>query len=350
MSSRPAVSVVSPSISIVVVNWNGFRWLPACLKSLRAQIHLPHEIFVVDNGSTDESRTWLNTQPGVTTIINSTNVGYCGGANRGIVRASGEWILLLNHDVILDPNYLSHLATYAEAMPQVGLMSGLLLENELIDSAGQFLSRTLRPRERGYHQRLENCAEAGEEGYIFSVCGAVAFYRRTMLRDITEAETNGPLDESFFAYSEDLDIGWRAQRKRWKAYYVPYAIAHHQRGAAFQKSEVSDRRKSQGYPRGVWGSQKSEYRFGKLFEKPEWLQAHIILNRYAVLIKHCPWTLWLNQSPWILPFDLATLAIVLLHPSLWKHLWQNRSVWSLAWRYRFRYGPAQDLPYSSWIT
>src|SRR2546426_11984336 len=94
-----------PQVSVVIVNWNGLAYLPACLDSLAAG-GSPLEIIVVDNGSTDGSLEYLRQRRGVIGIANATNTGDAAANKAGIDRAPGEFVLLLNNETRVAPGVL----------------------------------------------------------------------------------------------------------------------------------------------------------------------------------------------------------------------------------------------------
>ena len=282
-------------ISLVLLNWNGKRFLADCLRSIAEQTHQPEEVLVIDNASTDGSQEWLlQEQPryNYQLRLNTCNLGYCGGANMGIRQTSGKYLVVLNPDVILDVTFLERLLAVAEQNDRVGMLSGKLLrfDRQTIDSTGQFLRRNLSPLERGYGD--PDCGQYEQPGLIFSVCGAVAWYRRAMLEDI---QLHGDyFDESYFAFYEDLDLGWRAQLLGWKAYYVPSAIAYHYRGGGLSEQN----RKKQ------WFERLPYFPSASFVEKPEGIQRHIMLNRYFTLFKNASWLEILWGFPAIFHYEL----------------------------------------------
>ncbi len=114
-------------ISIVLINWNGKRFLPDCLRSIAAQSQQPSEIFVIDNASTDGSQELLLREQHhycYQLVCNERNLGYCGGANQGIRQTRGKYIVLLNPDVILDAMFLEQLFNIAEQHEHCGILTG----------------------------------------------------------------------------------------------------------------------------------------------------------------------------------------------------------------------------------
>ena len=248
------------SYSIVAVVYNGVPFLEPLLNSLAAQTLPPDELIVVDNLSTDGSRELL---PGLLTslpfptrlLFENVNRGYCGAANRGLRQAPGEFVLLLNQDTRLDKEFCREALKGFTGTSRVGMVSGRILrfDETTVDSLGQYLSRSLYPKERGYNTPWRSIQE--EEREIFSVCGAVAFYRRAMLQEV--AFQGEYLDEDFFMFFDDIDLGWRAQRRGWKARYAPEAIAFHSRSGTLSPGR----------------------KVGLFFRRPLELRYHLVKNR-----------------------------------------------------------------------
>src|SRR5689334_5583515 len=106
-----------PLVSVLVANFNGAGLLPDLLKSLAALSYKPHEVVVIDNGSTDDSFKILAKYPSVKVVRSDRNLGFAGGNNLGLTACSGELILLLNNDTVVHPDFLQPLCAYLEAHP-----------------------------------------------------------------------------------------------------------------------------------------------------------------------------------------------------------------------------------------
>lgn len=322
-------------ISIVVINWNGKKFLRECLESLRIQTCRDVEIIAIDNASTDGSQEWLQQETLDRLFLNRENLGYCGGANQGICHTRGEFILILNPDVILEANFLERLIACAEQHPEVGIFCGKLLrfDRKTLDSTGQFLRKNLTPFERGYGE--EDTGQYEQADYVFSSCGAVALYRRTMLEQI---RLDGDyFDADYFAFYEDLDIGWRAQLLGWKAYYLPEAVAYHFRGGGL--SEQS--RPLSWFERIPWIPRVS------FTQKPHFIQRHIIKNRYLTILKNASWRVLLKGLPQILRLECLIWGYTLLErPSLLLVFWDVIKILPSAWRKRRHIQMRQAIPAS----
>lgn len=294
-------------VSIILLNWNGKRFLPDCLRSIAAQTYRPWELLIIDNCSTDGSPEWLREHaPEGQLLLNTVNLGYCGGANLGIRRTTGEYVLISNPDVILHPDFLTQLLNVVEQDHAIGIATGKLLrfDRRTLDSTGQFLRRNLTPLERGYGE--PDTGQYETPGYVFSACGAAAFYRRTMLTDIQLADGEF-FDEAYFAFYEDLDLGWRAQLRGWKAYYVPAAVAYHYRGGGLAAAPAPKR----------WFERLPFFPDVSLSKKPAAIQRHVIKNRYLTLLKNASGREIWQGFPAIFEFELLLWGYVLcVRPAL----------------------------------
>jgi len=216
-------------ISIIIANYNRKDLLRQCLDSVRGQSFQDIETIVVDNASTDGSVEMVAMHyPDINLIRNTANLLFCKAQNQGIDVSKGNFILCLNSDCVLDKDYLKQAISAIGLDTAIGMVSGKILrmDKKTLDSTGLFLGRNRKPVERGYGKIDKGQYE--EPRYVFGVSGACAFLRRSMLKNIRDKY--GYFDERFGMYYEDLDLCWRAQRKDWKTYYTPKAIAYHIRG------------------------------------------------------------------------------------------------------------------------
>jgi len=224
-------------VSALICTFNCSRVLPACLQALRQQDCGPLQVVIVDNASSDGTREILASlqPPEYQVILNRENVGFAAAQNQAIRRARGQWLLSLNADVVLSPDFVSQLLAAAEATDnRVGAFCGKLLRwnpggqpefTSRIDSTGIYFTRNLRHFDRGSEQT--DHGQYQETQYVFGATAAAALYRRAMVEDVlVEGEF---FDEDFFAYREDADLAWRAQLLGWRCLYVPAAVGWHER-------------------------------------------------------------------------------------------------------------------------
>lgn len=239
-------------VAVLVINHNHGYLLPRCLNSVRSQCFRDFELTVYDNGSTDGSLESLR-ETGATTraVPLGANLGYAAAANIGVRESAAPFVLILNPDVVLTETFLERLLTVADIEPSAGSFAGKLLRltvsqltspqasisppagshpsgrhAQVIDSTGHLLLRNRWALNRGEGEI--DRGQYDEPTEVFGVCGAAALYRRAMLEDVKVGEHY--FAETFFAYLEDVDLDWRARLRGWKAYYVPTAVAYHERG------------------------------------------------------------------------------------------------------------------------
>jgi len=207
--------------SVIIPNWNGAEYLPGCLDSLWDQAAPDTEIIVVDNGSTDESMEILAKYPGIKVIRNAENRGFAAAVNQGIQAMEGCYAVLLNNDTVVQRGWLKHLLREMDTHPEAFSAASLMLrmdDTAIVDDAGD--NYTILGW--GYKRRDGKPASRETKGRnVFSACGGAAIYRKEILDII------GGMDETFFAYMEDMDLGWRAQNAGWVNRYCPEARVTH---------------------------------------------------------------------------------------------------------------------------
>ena len=213
-----------PLISVVVLNWNGKRFLEECIDSLKGQTFRDFETILVDNGSTDGSAEFVEERYGefIRILRNSENLGYTGGNNVGIRSARGKWIVLLNNDTWVHPNWLEEMVKVVGSDHRIGMWSPKIcsyFKRDQIEAVGELIYRDGLVRARGQYEQDRGQYEEMEE--IFFPCGCSGMYRRVLFDEI------GLFDEDFFAYGDDAEIGIRARMAGWKCLYVPKALVYH---------------------------------------------------------------------------------------------------------------------------
>ena len=214
--------------SVVIPNWNGRRFLAACLKSLQEQTYTDIEIIVVDNASDDGSQALVREGfPQVRLITLSENRGFTGACNIGMQAACGDIIALLNNDTEADVNWVNAIVEGFCNHQEVGMVASKMLlfdRRDHFHTAGDTFATDGSAGNRGAWERDVGQYDRAE--YVFGACGGAAAYRKSMLDDI------GLLDDDFFFLLEDVDLAWRAQLAGYKALYVPSAVVFHHLSAS----------------------------------------------------------------------------------------------------------------------
>ena len=213
----------TPLVSIIVLNHNGRDVLKPCLESIFKTKYSPFEVIVIDNGSTDGSEN-VAREFDVKLIKNGSNLGYCKGNNEGIRNSSGEYVVLLNNDTVVDENWLRELVRGASCMNVAFCQPKILMLDypKVINSTGIDLHVAGFGILKGLGEVDEGQYDEKQE--IFAPHGTCIFASKRAIKEI------GLLDENFFIYNEDTDWGWRARLLKWKVLYVPSAIVYHKWG------------------------------------------------------------------------------------------------------------------------
>ena len=234
MNSSSQGDLTGERVSVVIVNFNGQKYLEECLGSLEHQSTRGFETILVDNGSRDESVGYLrNRFPWVLIVENGKNLGYAGGANAGIRAARGDLILTLNNDTIPSPDFIEKFTGLVPDDPSVGMWAAkMVFPDGRINSAGICISRSGASWDRGMFEPDRGQYDRNEE--VFGPCGGAALYRKKMLDDI------GLFDEDFFLFMEDVDLAFRARLAGWRCMYNPSAkVVHVHGGTAGYRSALS---------------------------------------------------------------------------------------------------------------
>jgi len=225
-----------PEVSISIVNLNGEQYLKECLGSLM-ELNYPQdkvEIIMVDNGSGDGSvKLVKENYPRVKIINNNENMGFACANNQAARAATGEYIAFLNNDTKVDKNWLVELLRPIYKSREV-VASGskvLSIDGKTIDFVGGMINFEGKGFQIDYGMKTENDKYRGYRFLPFVNGGAMMIDRKVFL------ETGG-FDEDFFAYYEDVDLGWRLWVLGYKVVFAPESIVyHHHHGTSRDISE-----------------------------------------------------------------------------------------------------------------
>jgi GT2 family glycosyltransferase len=265
-----------PKVSVVVINWNGERFLTRCLSALLEQTVVPHEIIVVDNASTDTSLKIVHRFPSVRLLAQKVNLGFARGNNLAIRAASteSEWIALLNPDAFIEPDWLEMLLTSTRYNPGFRVFASKLVnanDPRRLDGAGDTYHVSGLVRRIGHGRSVSLHSDIAHE--VFSPCAAAALYRRSALVDA------GGFDEDYFCYVEDVDLGFRLRLLGYRCLYVPSSVAYHV-GSGTTGGQHSDFAVYHGHRNMVWTYVKNMP--GVLFWA--FLPLHLALNITALFV------------------------------------------------------------------
>jgi GT2 family glycosyltransferase len=277
-----------PRVSAVVLNYNGRELLQVILPSLAAQAYRDFEIVVVDNGSSDDSESYLQEDWPQVRVVSTgpVNIGVSAALNVAIGAATGEFVALLNNDIELDPGWMGELVAALERHPEAGTAVGKLLNfyrRGELDGAGDVFSWGGEVRRRGYGEPDRGQYEQPQA--IFGACGGAALYRGSALAAV------GPIDEALYAYYEDADWSFRAQLRGYRCRYVPAAVAYHM-GSATLGAGPSDFNLYQAWRNSIWVVLKNYPALDLLRHAPALL--FVQLRNLAIAVRRRRGLLWLR--------------------------------------------------------
>lgn len=232
-----------PTVSLVVLNWNGRDFLAECLESLAAIDYLGDrlELVLCDNGSDDGSIDLVRERfPGFRIVALDHNHGFAEGNDLAAAEATGDWVGFLNNDMVVPPTWLRDMLAPLDRDPDIACLASRIMSRDgaTIDFIGggiDFLGHGLQLDHgamRSEHDRARR---------LLFACGGAMLIRRELFLEV------GGFDPSYFAFFEDVDLGWRLNLLGHDVWYTPQASAlhrHHgtaQRLGAHQLRTLSER-------------------------------------------------------------------------------------------------------------
>jgi GT2 family glycosyltransferase len=229
-------------VMVSIVTYNSSKYIKDCVDAALQQTFRDFILVIYDNNSTDHTRSIIDTYRDgrVYTKYGDENIGFGSAHNWTINHFDSEYVLVLNPDAILRPNFLAATLPYFEAEPRIGSTASLLLSDQtddpVIDCAGITFTRSRRFKLRHSGRPVADLKLKPE--YVDGVDGAAAFYRRKAIESIM---INRELfDDSYFLYGEDWDVSWRLQLAGWKCMFIPDAVGCHFR--QFKQRALSGRK------------------------------------------------------------------------------------------------------------
>ncbi len=249
-------------LSIVILTCKSRKHIQACLDSIFIQDLCDTEVIVVDNASADGTKEWIRERwPRVRLIENQSNLGASKARNQGIELSSGEWVLALDSDVVLENGFIEKFnAPRSRFAGDMGMVQPNVLNGggKTIYSQGIYLSllRRFFDLNRGKPRDFVG----SRKKKIIGPCSAAAFYRRSMLEALKEK--TGYFDERFFFLVEDADLAWRAKRAGWKVLFDPRMVCFHTGNSSATNAKL---RQYLSFRNRHWMIAKNESFWGKIF-------------------------------------------------------------------------------------
>ena len=213
-----------PAVLVVIVNYNSGELLARAVAAMKRQTFTDYRLIVVDNASSDDSIPRMKAEHSDVEVLPAgSNLGFAAANNLAVRTNPGSrWIALLNPDAFPEPGWLEALVDAARDHSDVAAFASRTIDASdaaLLDGAGDACHISGRYWRRGHRCPASRYYLQREE--IFSACAAAALYSRAVWEEV------GGLDEDFFCYGEDVDLGFRLQLAGYKCLYVAEAIAHH---------------------------------------------------------------------------------------------------------------------------
>jgi len=212
-----------PLASVIVQNYNGREVLEKCLFSLGKVLYPNFEVIVFDAASSDGSVEMIKKEYKKVKLIESHDrVGFAEGNNIAYEHTKGKYIVLLNGDTEVEPDWLSELINFAEKTPQAAVFSSKVLffdNKKIINSAGGICDMYGFSPLRGTFDK--DIGQYDDPVPVFYAHGAAMLIRREVIEKI------GFLDEDYFIYHEEFDFCWRAWLAGFEVYFVPQAVVYH---------------------------------------------------------------------------------------------------------------------------
>ncbi len=211
-------------VSVVTPNYNGERFLKTFFESLNNDSELIGEVIIIDNGSTDNSKDYINKGTfnfPVKLIENSRNMGFAPAVNQGISNAKHEYIFSLNNDTEVKKGSIRHMVELISSKEDIFSVQAKMLQynnKDLIDDVGDEYNLLAWTKKTGENHKSDEYTQVKE---IFSSCAGAAMYRKSLLNEL------GMFDDSFFAYMEDVDLALRSRINGYRNLLCPQAVVYH---------------------------------------------------------------------------------------------------------------------------
>ena len=217
------------AVSIIVVNFDGLEHLATLFASLHS-LRYPQElieIVFVDNGSDDGSVGWVKEKyPHVRIIENERNEGFAAGCNKGASNATADWLAFVNNDMRLDPDWLANMFEAIGECQEKTVCAGsriLTWDGSRIDFTGGVLAFYGHSFQKNFDESVQDVTMSDRPGRTLFACGGAMLIRREPFLEV------GGFDDDYFAYFEDVDLGWRLLVLGYEVIFVPSAVAFHKR-------------------------------------------------------------------------------------------------------------------------
>lgn len=270
----------SPSVDVVVLNYNGKRFLDDCFQSLRKTNYPNYKVYLLDNASTENDIEYVKQNyPEAEVIAVNPNKGYCGAYNIGFKHCKGKYFVCLNNDVTVDPDWITHMVELAESDEKIAAIQPKLRSMmephklEYAGAAGGMMDKYGYPFCRGrlFDTVEEDKGQYDDNAEIFWASGAALFVRKSAL------EVTGDFDETIAHHMDEIDLCWRFILMGYTCRVAYKSIIYHFGGGTIQTAS---------YKKMYWNHRNSIYLMLKNFSTYNRITktfVHILLDYVAVL-------------------------------------------------------------------
>jgi len=269
-------------VSVLILNWNGDKYIHDCVKSVINQTYKNIEIIIIDNNSTDGSFEKIRSKyPNLKYIKNKKNLGYAEGMNVGIQASSGDYVMLLGYDVYLSTNYIEKCIKRIEidnslgiiAGPEYAWIDGEKTNKHLPSSGAYYLKKRLQV---GIYRNRDL------EQIAFGVTGSFPIIRRALLDDLYNV-SGYYFDKAFETGWEDTDMRFRAMLRGWKTLYYPKVHAWHV-GSASDNGNIRLIDKSFDYQKRIFRNRMYVIEKNLPSNIKKWLNPYLCLSNILMYI------------------------------------------------------------------
>lgn len=218
------IRLINMKVSVVTPNYNGEQFLKTFFDSLNQDSECIGELIIVDNGSTDKSREFINNYSfnfPVYLIENDENSGFAPAVNQGIKQAKHDYVFSINNDTEIKKGSIKALIDLISSYDDVFSVQAKMLQynnKDLIDDVGDEYNLLAWTKKTGENRKSDEYIEVKE---IFSSCAGAALYNKSILNEL------GLFDDNFFAYMEDVDLAIRSRINGYRNLLCPQAIVYH---------------------------------------------------------------------------------------------------------------------------
>jgi GT2 family glycosyltransferase len=264
-----------PFVSVIIVNFNGKKWLERCIPSVLNSSYDNFEVIVVDNGSTDGSAEFImKNYPNIKLIRLKENKGWSYANNIGIKVSKGDIIICLSNDMEVHPQWITEIVNFMKANPAVGIVqcnSVSMWDRKTLDSSMNYLDKL------GYAYGYAPLKIPYE---VFFAEGMAFAFKREVVENV------GLLDHYYFMEYDDMDFCWRARLAGYKVYFLPSAIVYHARGGTVGKTYFQRIKNVELYTRNHIVTLIKNYEVGNLLKiLPIVLIIEITKAIYILIVK-----------------------------------------------------------------